>query len=120
MAKQAMVEAEVTFLPKSEGGRNFPDGIFQSLQYRPHIVIGDPMQLKPIIVDGNRLTESYLGIAFSNGPQKVKHGQPLKTTMLLVAWPMADYETVVPDATFTLREGGRIIGYGKILRRWIE
>jgi hypothetical protein len=120
MTKRAMIEAEITFLPKSEGGRSFPDGIFQNLQYRPHIVIGDPMQRKSIVVDGNRLTELYLGIAFTDGPQKVELGLPMKATMLLAYWPSVDYETVVPDATFTLREGVRIIGYGKVLRRWVE
>jgi hypothetical protein len=34
--------------------------------------------------------------------------------------PTVDYEKVIPDATFTLREGVRIIGYGKIIRKWIE
>ena len=120
MTKRAMIEAEITFLPKSEGGRSFPDGIFQNLQYRPHVVIGDPMQRKPIIADGNRLTELYLGIAFTDGPHKVELGQPMKTTMLLAYGPMVDDKAVVPDATFTLREGVRIIGYGKILKRWIE
>ena len=115
-----MIEAQMTLLPESEGGRLFPDGVFQGLRYRPHIVIGDPMQRKPIVVDGNRLTELYLGVAFSDGPHQVIYGQPMKTRMLLAYWPKVDYEKVVPDATFTLREGGRIAGYGKIIKRWIE
>ena len=52
MAERAMIETEITFIPKSEGGRDIPDGIFQSLRYRPHIVIGDPTQRQAIIADG--------------------------------------------------------------------
>jgi hypothetical protein len=30
------------------------------------------------------------------------------------------YGRVVPDAEFTLREGAKIIGYGKVVKRWTD
>jgi hypothetical protein len=93
--------------------------MFHEFRYRPHIVIGDPSQRQAVIADGNRLTEDYLGVAFSDGPQHIEPGQPARTTMALI-YPRVDYSAAVPGATFTLREAGRIIGYGKIERRWTE
>jgi hypothetical protein len=120
MAERTLIEAEITFLPKSEGGRDIPDGIFQGLRYRPHIVIGDPLQRQPVIANGNRLTETYLPVAFVDGPQHIEPGQPVKTTMGLMFQPHPDCDAVVPGATFTLREGRQIIAYGEIERRWNE
>ena len=114
-----MIEAEITFLRKSEGGRDVPDGMFREFRYRPHIVIGDPSQRRAVIAEGNRLTEHYLGVAFSDGPQHIDPGQPARTTMALV-YPNVDYSAAVPGATFTLREGAQIIGYGSIARRWTD
>lgn len=115
-----MIETEITFLTKTEGGRDIPDGMFQGFRYRPHIVIGDPMQRQAIAADGNRLTEDYLGVAFSDGPDHIELGQPAITRMVLVYWPRVDYSAAVPGATFTLREGGHIIAHGRIAKRWTE
>ncbi|MFO1461196.1 MAG: hypothetical protein U1G08_17565 [Verrucomicrobiota bacterium] len=115
-----MIEAEITLLRKSEGGRDIPDGMFRDLRYRPHIVIGNPTLRQAVIAEGNRLTEHYLGVAFSDGPQHIDPGQPVRTTMALVYYPHVDYGAAVPGVTFTLREGARIIGFGKIERRWTE
>ncbi len=30
------------------------------------------------------------------------------------------YDGCVPGATFTIREGGKIIGHGEVKRRWVE
>ena len=120
MAEQAIIETEITFISKSEGGRDIPDGIFQGLRYRPHIVIGDPMQRQAIIEDGNRVVETYLGVAFADGPQHIEPGQPVRTKMALIFWPHPAYDAVVPGATFTLREGRHIVAYGKIEKRRTE
>ncbi len=119
MAGRVTIEAETTFLPKSEGGRDIPDGIFCDCRYRPHLVVGDPSQRQALIEDGNRLAEEYLGVVFSGGPPHIEPGIPTKTTMILL-YPSVDYSAVVPGATFTLREAARIIGYGRIVRRWTE
>jgi hypothetical protein len=116
MPELPTVEAEITFRPPSEGGRHqVPDGIFTGCTYRPHIVIGDPAQKHAIATDDNRLTETYLGVAFSDGPEHVEHGRPYHFRLTLMYWPAVEYSTVVAGATFTLREGGSIVGHGCIL-----
>ena len=120
MSERTMIEVELTFRPESEGGRYIPDGILSGFTYRPHIVIGSPTQQHAVIADGNRLTETYLGVAFSAGPQHVELGQPCIAQAILAYWPAPEYSAVVPGATFTLREGARIVGHGRINKRWTE
>jgi hypothetical protein len=120
MIERAMVEADLTFRPESDGGRAIPPGILAGLQYRPHIVIGAPTQ-KEAIVGANRvLTEDYLGVAFASGPTLVPIGEQIQVQLMLIYWPSLDYGKAQPGATFTLREGGRIVGQGRITRRWTE
>jgi hypothetical protein len=120
MSERAMIELELTFRPESEGGRLISDRILSGFTYRPHIVIGPPDQRRAVIADGNRLTETYLGIAFHSGPLRVELGQPFTAQAILAYWPTPEYDSVVPGATFTLREGARIVGHGHITKRWTE
>ncbi len=101
------IEAEVTFLPKSEGARTAVPQL-TNCYYRPHIVIGDPEQRRPI-VSGNRIQEKYLSVCFLSGPPSAELGQKLMTEMALIYWPHPDYDAVIPGATFTIREGGTIV-----------
>jgi len=117
-AERTIIETEITFLSKSEGGRDIPDGILRGISWRPHIVIGDPSQ-RQAVIEGDQYTEAYLLVAFCDGPQHVEPGQPARTTMALLS-PKTDYSAAVPGATFTMRDADRIVGYGKIERRWTE
>jgi len=89
----------------------------------PHIVIGDPTQ-RVAIIDYRKnppeITESYLGVAFVEGDSPISAGYPLRITMALMYYPQIDYANAVEHSTFTLRVGPRIIGYGKILRRYVS
>jgi len=40
--------------------------------------------------------------------------------VLVYASDQFDYSDVVEGATFTIREGGRIVGHGVVRRRWKE
>lgn len=44
----------------------------------------------------------------------------IKVSMALMYSPDNEYIEVVQGATFTLREGARIVGYGKVLNRFSE
>ena len=125
--KREFIRVELTLLSPEEGGRQTP--IVQEAfhgHYRPHIVIGDPAQREPILVerDGvkNYIDEDYLGVAFWEGPNKeiLPTNEPMQLLMVLSYFPDVNYEMVIPGATYTLREGGRIIGYGEIKERWGE
>jgi hypothetical protein len=118
--ERAMVEADITFRPKSEGGRPIPAAGLSGLQYRPHIVIGDPHQREAVVGPDGVGAEEYLGVAFESGPHLVVPGQELRVTMMLMYWPETDYLQAVPGATFTVREGARIVAHGRIRKRWNE
>jgi hypothetical protein len=80
----------------------------------PHIVIGDPSQREAHVSDGNLLTESYLGVWVKDAPDEWRPGQTAEVTLALMYWPDEQYQDVVPQATLTLREGPKIVGFGHV------
>ena len=80
----------------------------------PHIVIGDPQQREALVV-GNTLRETYLGVWVTDTPDELCPGQTVEMTLRLIYWPEEKYTDVKPGATFTLREGPNIIGFGQVL-----
>jgi len=118
MSELARIEAEVTFLPESEGGRTTPPGSLTATKhgsYRPHIVIGDPNQRQAVVV-GNEIQETYLGVAFLSGSDKVEFNKPYLVELGLIYYPHPAYDSVVPGASFTIREGDRVVGFGNVKR----
>lgn len=109
-----LIEASVTLLPALAGPR-----ILADRQYRPHIVIGPTTQRVAVVAQGNRLTESYLGVTFWSGADKIEPGQTVVVKLALMYHSDSGehYAAVLPGAEFTLREGGKVVGYGKVLRR---
>ena len=118
--ERAYIEAALTFLQPSEGGRPQLNMRLSGLVYRPHIVIGDPAQREAVVGPGHVLLETYLGVAFSSGPEHVVPNIPCNVQMVLLYWPAVNYDSVVQGAAFTLREGGRVVGFGEVTRRWVE
>jgi hypothetical protein len=115
MYKIPFVTVEVTFLPAAEGGRvQTPD--LTSGRYMPHLVVQSPGVRYSILGD-NHTTEHYLGVAFLQGPPEYVAGQPARSGLALIYWPNVDYDALQPGATFTVREGPSIVGYGAILER---
>ena len=110
-----VAEARVTLLPELSRGRQ---GLSVG-QYRPHIVLGSQSQRMPIR-DGNRMVENYLGVMFVGGPDKMDPGDTAEVKLALMYAPEEPYTDVQPGATFTLREGPKIVGYGVILSRGQE
>ena len=107
------VRAQVTFLSPSEGGRS---GIaYNTAQYMPHLVVGDPSQRAPITAqDGRTLVEEYLGVGFTGAGDEMEPGRPYVVELSLLYSPQVNYDALVPGATFTIREGGRIVGFGSV------
>jgi translation elongation factor EF-Tu-like GTPase len=111
-ASKPRIEAKVTFLAGSEGGRSQPAR--NSDQYRPHIVVGDATQrIAKTADDGRTLIENYLGVRFTGGGDTMEPGQSYEVQLELL-YPDVDYRSLVSGATFTIREGGRIVGFGEI------
>ena len=115
MNEMPRIEAEVTFLPECEGGRKEPPQLLSGGQYRAHLVVGDPNQRKAAII-GNESQETYLGVAFVSGPSNIESGKSFPAELVLMYWPHPMYESLVPGVTFTMREGARIVGYGRVKR----
>lgn len=108
-----LIRASLTLLADLERGRNT-----QSRSYRPHMVIG-PIDQRQAKLVNNTLVESYLGVMFVDEYLQIEPGETVEVTMALMyyAEPAMRYEAVVPGATFTLREGPHIVGYGTVLSR---
>jgi hypothetical protein len=107
-----VVKAQVTLLPElSRGRRGLTTG-----QYRPHIVIG-PQSQRVAIRDGNLCTEEYLGVMLVGGPEAINPGESAEVSLALIYFPEKSYDEVEPGATFTIREGPLIVGFGAIAAR---
>ena len=113
-----VVEAEVTLLSTEEGGRssalrlNHPTAF-----YRPHVVVGDVHQRRAIIGPDRFIAEEYLGVQFRRSDLVLAPGSSVTLWMDLIFYPENPYDRLQPGATFTVREGAQIVGYGRILRR---
>ena len=117
-AVSPVVEAEVTFLPAEEGGRSsalqldHPEAF-----YRPHVVVGDVQQRRAIVGPDRVLTEEYLGVQFRRAALVLASGSSATVSMDLIFYPGSTYDRLQPGATFTIREGPKVVGYGTVLRR---
>lgn len=54
---------------------------------------------------GNEIQDTYLGVAFLSGSDKVEFNKSYLVELGLIYYPHPAYESVVPGATFTIREG---------------
>lgn len=105
----------VTFLSHEEGGRkHLPQLGFAG--FMPHIVVQSP-DIREFKVINGVCVDDYLGVRFSPIPMELMIGQPLECEMELMYYPDVNYDAVQEGATFTLREGGKFIGYGVVLKR---
>jgi translation elongation factor EF-Tu-like GTPase len=109
------IEAEITFLPECKGGRKQPPLDLSGGSYRPHVVVEDLNQPRATTVE-NLSQETYLGVSVVSGLKEVKSGEPFYVELVLIYWPLLTYESLTPGATFTLREGAKIVGHGQVRR----
>ena len=122
-----IIDTELYLYSESNGGRHSPIlGRTDRSFYRPHIVIGDPAQKVAIYKTNEEekkvSDELYLGVQFRSTPdhEYLPTEEKIRVTMELSYLGRVDYTKAIEGATFTLREGGRVIGYGTILNRMKE
>jgi hypothetical protein len=125
LRERSYIEVEVVLLSKEEGGRSTPVlPVAYGGGLRPHIVLQDRCirKAKVGMRDGhpNTILEDYLGVEFWSGPDPIPISSPFLLTMRLAYYPDLMYSGCVAGVTFTIREGGKIIGHGEIKRRWTE
>lgn len=123
MAVLPHARASLTFLSREEGGRQSVPTIeaLRGYRYRPHIVIGDPTvrETRSEVLNRAQLIHEgdgeYLGIAFDVASSTPEAGKEIEVEFAFMYFPKVTYAEAIPGATFTLREGARIIGFGTIL-----
>ena len=110
-----IIEVEATFLTSEQGGRKLmPD--LRAGRYMPHLV-AQPPEVRTAAVQRNQFVEGYLGVAFVAGPEPLVAGQSGRFTIELMYHPSVSYESLGAGATFTIREGAKIVGYGTVVRK---
>lgn len=113
---QPRIKAKITFYAGSEGGRNALPTNLTSGEYRPHLVVADPNQLRAVAME-SPAEETYLGVAFVGAPTEIVAGESFLAKLALLYWPNITYEALVPGATFSIREGPHSVGYGTVESR---
>jgi hypothetical protein len=115
--RRPLIGALVTFLATENGGRRFPPVMGIEAKYMPHIVV-QPASVRHVTLNADRTSQdTYRGVCFVDGPRIISLGQPGQYTLELMYWPRNVYADVIPGAEFTVREGGRIVGYGHVIDR---
>lgn len=108
-------------LRASEGGRKHAIDIDENTRYMPHLAIVDPAN-RAVRTDSNiQSTEHYMGVLFEpplsrDNPATGSGRYPLR----LMYYPSVDYATLKTGATFTVREGGHIVGHGVVISSELE
>jgi len=110
-----VIRAFVTFLSPENGGRARMPGL-ASGQYMPHLVIQSPDIRRAKVIDG-MCADDYLGVRFLSAPTEIFPELSLDCEMELMYFPRVDYNAVREGSTFTIREGGRVIGFGVVTKR---
>lgn len=116
IASQPTIVVDLVMLSASEGGRNCPIQIVTETRYMPHLAI-DHRENRIARTDTNgQSIEHYMGVLFepalSATDTSTGSGRyPLR----LLYHPNVNYATLKPGATFTVREGRRIVGHGVVV-----
>ncbi|WP_065383316.1 hypothetical protein [Hyphomonas sp. ND6WE1B] len=91
----------VQFYPPSQGGRTvLPD--LSGGEYRPHLVLN------------KEVDPDFLGVQFVECADPAEFGIDLRVSVQLL-YDGVDYSGLVPDSSFTIREGARAVGEGHVI-----
>jgi hypothetical protein len=111
-----MVVVEVVFLSTEEGGRQSPPVFGTAAEYRPHLVVQE-RSIRYARMRGNVVEDEYLAVSFVQGPETFALGEPVRCMVRLNYFPEVAYADLREGATFTVREGARIVAHGIVLDR---
>lgn len=102
MNEMPKIVVEMEFLARADGGREQTPNLSDPTRYRPHLTVADG---------------DYLGVCFLSAPASVQAGTPFIAVLGLVYHTGADYSALVPGIEFTVREGLRTVGRGRVIDR---
>ena len=113
---QPTIVVDITMLDATEGGRQRGISIDDATNYMPHLAIDDRSNRVARTDESNVSLEHCMGVLFrpaiSISDVATGSGRYPLTPMY---YPRVDYSTLVAGATFTVREGGRIVGHGVVI-----
>ena len=99
-------EVEVEFLPTEKGGRKAPVWLGES---------ADPKYCPHFVVMGG---QEYLGVEFVDGPDEpIPPGRRCNATVRFMYEPEVCYASIAVGVEFEVREGSRVVGFGRVTRR---
>ncbi len=107
--------ADIEMLHSNDGGRMRAIAIDADSRYMPHLVIDD--RANRVAQQGvNGVSENYMGVWFAPAlavtDARTGSGRyPLR----LMYHSIVDYTALTPGATFTIREGDKIVGHGVVV-----
>ncbi|WP_165700994.1 hypothetical protein [Crateriforma conspicua] len=103
-------------LTASEGGRKRGIEIDVNARYMPHLAIDDRTNRVARTDSKNQSTEHYMGVQFEPALSVTDTATGSgRYPLCLMYYPRVDYTTLKTGATFTVREGGRIVGHGVVV-----
>jgi hypothetical protein len=113
MAK--VITVRVRFYSPEEVGKVmlFPDMLSKGI-YRPHLVVGDPYQKTTNLDFDNKSTDEYLGVEFISQSTSLVPDKDIIAEARLI-YSGVDYSALTKNVTFTIREGGKIVGNGVVI-----
>ncbi len=114
MSEPALL-VDIVFLAPQQGGRQSVP-VLGTGAYRPHLVVQDRSVRRARMV-GNAVDEHYLPVSFVNGPGQFNFGDAVKCVLRLDCFPEVQYEELTTGASFTVREGERIVAHGVVIER---
>src|SRR4051812_12549406 len=108
------LRVRVKFFSAANGGREqLPQNLLSSRSYRPHFVIGDPNQKCALVDDKNQSIEFYIGVAFVSQEELLTAEKEI-IALVETMYSGVNYAPLKKGATFTIREGGSIVGNGEV------
>jgi len=107
----------VTFLPPEEGGRKTLPAFSEKTPYMPHIFVQARETLNSGSKDARAANVVFQAVAFVKEPPTFAFGLPGIVEIVLTSYPRWPYPDVQPGATFTVREGKRVVASGLVIAR---
>ena len=108
------LRVEIRLLTTQEGGRKTPV-IFGNWSYRPIAALGTHQTAPPPAKsDAEAVARGVYGVCLKGGPNPIPLGT-IVSAQLAVPMHEPAYERLIAEGQFTLLEGSRVVGHGRVL-----
>jgi len=112
--KRPELQVEIRFVATEEGGRRAPLDLANG-HYRPIAILGIHRgPVSPATSEAEAVARGIFGVSVHSGPSLVEPGSTV-TASLFVTMYEPGYERLISAGEFTLLEGSRVVGHGRVL-----